>query len=190
MIQPDPLSPRLDGLLLAAGAGRRMGRPKALVDDWLARSLEALREGGCARLAVVLGAEAAAVRPLVPRDVAVVVADDWADGMGASLRAGLDALAPGCPGVLVHLVDLPDVGSEVVRRVLGAWSGPATLARAAYGAPDAPEPGHPVLLGAEHLAGVRGAAVGDQGARSYLAGRDVRLVDCSDVASGRDVDHR
>ena len=32
------------GLLLAAGAGTRMGRPKALVDDWLVRSVETLAD--------------------------------------------------------------------------------------------------------------------------------------------------
>lgn len=167
-----------------------MGRPKALVDDWLARSLAALRDGGCARLTVVLGAAAAEVRPLVPADVAVVVADDWAAGMGASLRAGLAALPAAAAGVLVHLVDLPDVGPAVVRRVLGSWAGPQTLARASYGPPGSAEPGHPVLLGAAHVAGVRDSAAGDRGARRYLADRDVRLVDCADLASGRDVDRR
>ena len=42
------------GLLLAAGAGTRMGRPKALVDDWLVRSVETLAD--CDRVVVVLGA--------------------------------------------------------------------------------------------------------------------------------------
>ena len=41
------------GLLLAAGAGRRMGRPKALVDDWLVRSVDTLED--CDRVVVVLG---------------------------------------------------------------------------------------------------------------------------------------
>ena len=167
-----------------------MGRPKALVDDWLPRSLRVLRDGGCTRLTVVIGAAADEVRPLVPTDATVVVADDWAEGMGASLRAGLAALPEDSPGVLVHLVDLPDVGPAVVRRVLGAWAGPTTLARAAYGPPGSVEPGHPVLLGAAHVAGVRDSATGDRGARHYLADRDVRLVDCADLATGHDVDQR
>jgi CTP:molybdopterin cytidylyltransferase MocA len=47
---------RAQGLLLAAGAGRRMGMPKALVGDWLARSVGVLRDGGCSGVTVVLGA--------------------------------------------------------------------------------------------------------------------------------------
>ena len=53
------------GLLLAAGEGRRMGKPKALVEDWLPRSVVALRDGGCEGVTVVLGAEGAGMGRLV-----------------------------------------------------------------------------------------------------------------------------
>jgi len=64
--------------------------------------------------------------------------------------------------------------------------GPAALARATYDG----RPGHPVLLGRDHWAGVVQTAVGDYGARAYLADRDVTLVECGDLATGRDVDSR
>ncbi|MDT9594202.1 NTP transferase domain-containing protein [Nocardioides zeae] len=178
--------------MLAAGAGRRMGRPKALVDDWLERSVRVLLDGGCDDVTVVLGAraqDAVALLDDTSGDVHHVVAADWAEGMGASLRTGLAAVAD-ADAVLVHLVDLPDVGSAVVRRVLEAWHGPTTLARAAYGDPAAPRLGHPVLLGREHLDAVRDVAVGDRGARDHLAGNDVRAVWCGDLAGGDDVDSR
>ncbi|WP_310962311.1 nucleotidyltransferase family protein [Nocardioides terrisoli] len=176
----------IHGLLLAAGAGRRMGRPKALVDDWLVRSVEVLRAGGCDRVTVVLGAEAELAREIVPDLAGVVVADDWAEGMGASLRAGLARMSESADAdaVLVSLVDLPDVDADVVRRVLAAAVGPASLSRATY----AGRPGHPVLIGRDHWAGVRAAAVGDRGARDYLRGHPHDLVECGDLATGRDVD--
>lgn len=176
------------GLLLAAGAGRRMGRPKALVDDWLVRGVTTLRDGGCDPVTVVLGAVVDEAVALLGDDPArVVVADDWAAGMGASLRAGLASLADG-PGeaALVTLVDLPDVGAGVVRRLLAEPPGPTTLRRAAYDA----VPGHPVLLGRDHWAGVAEAARGDRGARDYLATRPVDVVECGDLATGEDVDSR
>jgi CTP:molybdopterin cytidylyltransferase MocA len=178
------------GLLLAAGAGRRYGMPKALVEGgaWLRRAVAALSGGGCDPVFVVLGAQADRVAPLVPATASIVLAADWAEGMGASLRSGLTELLRSAPpqvqAALVHLVDLPDVGAAVVRR-LAALADPAVVARAGF----ASQPGHPVLLGRQHWAEVIASAQGDRGARDWLAGRsDLTVVDCSDLASGIDVD--
>lgn len=167
-----------------------MGRPKALVSDsdgaWLPRSVRVLRAGGCARVVVVLGAAVTEALPLLEGlDVEVVEAQDWADGMAASLEAGLRLLAgeQGADAALVHLVDLPDVGAEVVARVI-AGAGASSLARAAYDG----RPGHPVLLGRDHWAGVLTGLEGDEGARAYLTAHGASVVECGDLATGRDVD--
>ncbi|MBM7519130.1 nucleotidyltransferase family protein [Nocardioides nitrophenolicus] len=178
------------GLLLAAGAGRRMGLPKALVHDeagpWLPRSVRVLVDGGCPEVVVVLGAGADQAAPLLAGlpGVTVVRSADWSTGMGASLAAGLAALTG--DAALVHLVDLPDVTAAVVARVLAAGDDAAALARASYDG----RPGHPVLIGREHWEGVARSAVGDQGARAYLAAHEVALVECGDLATGADVDRR
>ncbi|NYE37100.1 nicotine blue oxidoreductase [Nocardioides cavernae] len=178
------------GLLLAAGSGERFGGPKGLARDadgtsWLLRSVQALRP--CAEVVVVVGAEAERVAALLPMSVARVRADDWAEGMGASLRAGLEALRTTTHGAaLVSLVDLPDVDGAVVARLVDAATGPAVLVRAAYDG----VPGHPVLIGRDHWAGVVATATGDRGARDYLAAHEVGLVECGDLATGVDVDRR
>jgi molybdenum cofactor cytidylyltransferase/nicotine blue oxidoreductase len=181
------------GLLLAAGAGSRMGTPKALVTDsdgtsWLRRGTEVLLDGGCDAVTIVLGAAADQASDLVPAGpVTTVVAPDWAEGMSASLRAGLESAAEGsAEAVVITLVDLPDVNAEVVRRVLAAGSDPDALARATYDA----RPGHPVVIGRAHWPGVFESLVGDAGARTYLASHPVQLVECGDLATGRDVDSR
>jgi CTP:molybdopterin cytidylyltransferase MocA len=182
----------VEGLLLAAGAGRRMGMPKALVTDdrgsWLVRGVTTLSAGGCRRVTVVLGAEAeraAALLDGLPEMPRIVVADDWAEGMGASLRAGMLALTDSTDGfILVSLVDLPDLVPEVVARVGAAQRSPHVLARASYDG----VPGHPVLFGRDHWPAVLETAHGDRGARAYLAGREVELIECGDLATGRDVD--
>ncbi|GAA5145438.1 nucleotidyltransferase family protein [Pseudonocardia eucalypti] len=168
-----------------------MGGPKALVElagrPLVLRALDALREGGCAPLVVVLGAAADRVAPLLPPDALPMIAPDWAEGMGASLRAGLASLRDvSAPAALVHLVDLPGVGAPAIARLAAcADEGPDVLARAAYHA----RPGHPVLLGRAHWPAVAAAARGDAGARDYLSGHPaLRLVECGDLADPRDVD--
>ena len=185
----------LVGLLLAAGAGRRMGRPKALLRDrsgvpFLDRVIGSLLEGGCERVTVVVGAAADEAMSMLEEAgwvedpaVGVVMAEDWQEGMGASLRAGLRTLDSG-EAALVTLVDLPDVDETVVRRIAAAGSGPDALVRATYDG----RPGHPVLIGRNHWPGVLSTARDDQGAREYLAAHEHVACECGDLATGRDVD--
>jgi CTP:molybdopterin cytidylyltransferase MocA len=180
----------VEGLLLAAGAGSRMGRPKALMRDddgtsWLRRAVAALRDGGCSNVVVVLGAMADDARVLLgDLHVGVAIADGWEQGIAASLRSGLRSLDPEADAAMVSLVDLPDVDAAVVRRVLLHATGPDVLARATYSG----RPGHPVLLGRDHWADVIESVAGDEGAKGYLAGRHPRLIECGDLADGHDVD--
>jgi nicotine blue oxidoreductase len=182
------------GLLLAAGAGRRLGgRPKALLPYrgglLVDHAAEVLRAGGCRPVHVVLGAAADEVRERAALSGCTVVGNPgWASGMGSSLRAGLASLAGSeARAVLVTLVDQPGVGVAAVRRVLArAPAGEDALAAAGYGG----RRGHPVLLGAGHWAGVAAAADADRGARAYLASRqeEITLVECGDVAAPDDID--
>ena len=170
------------GLVLAAGAGTRFGMPKVLAaqGEWLRRAVDSLSDGGCDEVVVVMGAAVVDVAP----PVRTVVAPDWADGMSASLRAGLGAIEADL--VVLRLVDTPDVGADVVARVLAAV-GPSGLARATYRG----RPGHPVVIAVEHWAGLLATLRGDEGARAFLAGRDdVVAVECGDLATGEDVDER
>lgn len=179
------------GLVLAAGEGRRMGAPKALLRDpagtpWVTRTVRTLRQAGVHDVVVVVGAAADEVRSvLLDEDVRVVEAADWADGMGASLRAGLGHLGAQShtSAALVCLVDTPGLNAEVVRRI-AAHAGPNALARATYDG----RPGHPVLLGAAQLAAVAESVHGDVGARAYLDTHPTTPVECADLASGEDVD--
>jgi CTP:molybdopterin cytidylyltransferase MocA len=171
------------GVVLAAGEGSRFGGPKApyLLDGerLVDRAVRVLRDGGCDGVLVVLGAW----RGDVP-GCEVVVNEAWAEGMGSSLRVALEHLARTDAGAaLVTLVDLPGLTPEAVRR-LAAHAG--DLAVATYGGVR----GHPVLLGRRHWAGAAQAAVGDRGARDYLAAHPPELVEVGDAADGADLDVR
>jgi CTP:molybdopterin cytidylyltransferase MocA len=177
------------GLVLAAGAGRRYGMAKALV-EWdgrllVRRAAGTLADAGCAPVLVVVGARADDVRAAAP-ELTYVANPEWDTGMASSLRAGLAALA-GTPATaaVVLLVDMPGVTTEAVRRI-AATAAPDALAMGGYG----DRRGHPVLLGRDHWPGVAATATGDRGARDYLrthAGR-VRVVDVGDVAGDADLD--
>lgn len=178
---------RAAGVLLAAGAGTRFGMPKVLAakGDWLRCAVSALDHGGCDEVIVVLGAAGADTVDLPARARAVHAAD-WADGVSASLRAGLRAAD--AAHAVVHLVDTPDVGADVVARVLeAARSAPSGLARAVY----AGRPGHPVVIARRHWAELLTGLSGDVGAGPFLRARaDVVTVECGDLAGGADIDER
>lgn len=183
---------RCAGLVLAAGAGRRLGSPKpplVLAGERLVdRAVRVLREGGCDPVVVVLGAWVGAVPGALLR-----VNVGWESGLGSSLRVGLGAVTqlagerrlagadPEVGRVAIVPVDLPGLTPAAVERVVGA---PGDLVAAAYGG----RRGHPVVIAREHWAAVAGQAVGDRGARDFLDARDVVLVEVGDVASADDVD--
>ena len=174
------------GILLAAGEGSRLGRPKALVElggQTLAeRGIALLRAGGADPVLVVTGAAAVEI------DGARAVHNpDWRSGMGSSLAAGLRALDETGPGAaVIALADQPLVGAEAVRRLIAAYQAGASVAVAAY----AGKPRNPVLIAREHWAAVTELAAGDTGARPFLRAHPelVTLVECGDTGSPDDVD--
>jgi molybdenum cofactor cytidylyltransferase len=176
---------RVVGVLLAAGAGRRYGKPKVLVEGWLTNAVAALKDGGCDDVVLVLGA----AEVVAPPGVTAVTAPHWHEGLSASVRTGLaQADRMRADYAVLHVIDTPDVGPAVVARVLGrALASGSGLARAYFG----DRPGHPVVMARRHLPEVLAQMSGDQGAAAYLRSRrDVEMVDCGDLASGRDIDRR
>ncbi|WP_460724981.1 nucleotidyltransferase family protein [Nocardia heshunensis] len=89
--------------------------------------------------------------------------------------------------VAIMPVDTPDVGADVVGRLIAAArASESGLARAVFGG----APGHPVVLGRGHWAGVCASAEGNSGAGTYLRQRaDMVCVTCDDLATGIDRDY-
>lgn len=120
-------------LVLAAGASRRLGRPKQLLllggETLIHRAVRLAREAGCHPVIVVEGAVPLA-DALTGLDVERVPCGDWSRGPGASLKAGVAHLHGRADVVLVLLVDQPRVDADDLRRLISA---PGAVAAAAYG---------------------------------------------------------
>lgn len=195
--------PPVTGLLLAAGQGARMGQTKATVEiegrPLVEIAVETLLAGGCRDVLVVVGADAQRVRrrleisrTLRADRIATTECAQWADGVSASLRTGLASLAARgktCPAAtLVHLVDLPDIGADVIARVLERGRALGSLAHVLVRASFSGQAGHPALIGQTHWQGIVDSACGDRGAGTYLRRCGATAIECGDLAQGRDTD--
>jgi molybdenum cofactor cytidylyltransferase/nicotine blue oxidoreductase len=163
------------GAVLAAGAGTRMGTPKAelivagrrLVD----RAVTALREGGCAPVIAVVRAGT------VIGGVRAVVNPNPARGMRSSLALAVDAAAlAGADALAVLLVDVPGVGTDAVRNTVRSWRA-GRVAVAAYRGTR----GHPIVMSTRQWAAAVAVAGPDEGARAWLA-EHADLVDEVEVS--------
>jgi CTP:molybdopterin cytidylyltransferase MocA len=191
------------GVLLAAGAGSRLGRPKALVvvggQSMARRGITLLHDGGADPVIVVTGATGpdtdvtgldtslgGAGTGGRERGVISVHNPDWPTGMGSSLAAGLGAVPAECAAAVLALADQPLVGPRAVRRLLDAYAAGASVAVACYEG----RPRNPVLISREHWQEVIALASGDVGARPFLrTHRDlVTEVECGDTGRPDDVD--
>ncbi len=160
-------------LVLAAGAGTRMGRPKQLLPvggrPMLQHAVDAAAAGGLGELVVVLGHAAGEVAAalVLPPGARTVVNDRHAEGQATSLAAGLAAMPADAAAALVLLGDQPEVRPHAVRAVVAARrpGGPPML-RAAYRG----RPGHPVLL--ERALWPEVAELRGEGGGRVLAARD------------------
>lgn len=193
------------GVVLAAGAGARLGRgPKALLDlvgdgerqTQVERTVAALRAGGCDDIVVVVGAEGQRVRELLsPGTCRVILNPDWETGLASSFQAGVrvaERLLDSRPEavIMVALIDQPDVDDRVVAHLKKAAS-PTKVVAAGY--PDengVVVRGHPVVFPLAMARAAAATARGDAGARHWLQERPhlVKVVDVRKWATGYDID--
>ncbi len=169
---------RVAAIVLAAGEGRRLGGPKALVRlreaTFASAAAACFERADVAARVVVLGAHAerVATGAGLPPGVSLVVNARWAEGMLTSVWAGLDWAGPlGMDAVLLHPVDNPLVAEATVTAVLEALKQGAIIAVPSHGGCR----GHPAGFARAAWPALRAAAL-DGGARSVLAQRPEWVV--------------
>lgn len=166
------------GVILAAGASTRMGRPKTLLAlegrPVLQHVIDAAADAGLESIVVVLGDDAEAIRARLdlPPATRIVVNREAASGQASSLGAGIRALGPEVGAALILLGDQPTVASAAIRAAVEAYErtgGP--IVRTLYRG----RPGHPVLIDASLWPDVL-ALEGDAGAREIIEADPDRVV--------------
>ncbi|MBD0275572.1 MAG: NTP transferase domain-containing protein, partial [Acetobacteraceae bacterium] len=185
---------RVAALVLAAGRSRRMAPlNKLLVQDrdgapMVARVVDNVLGSHARPVVVVTGHERERVEEaLAGRPVRFVHAEDYAEGLSASLKAGLAALPPDLDGVVVCLGDMPLVAGPLVDKLIAAFD--PEEARAIVMPTFRGKQGNPMLWSVEFLPEMM-EITGDVGAR-HLAGKHadrVAEVEMADDAVLRDFD--
>lgn len=171
-------------LILAGGAGRRFGGGKLLADlagaPVIRRVAERVTAAGFAETVLVTGADDAPLRAaLADCPVRTLHAQGWAEGMAATLRTGIAALAPEARGVCVFLGDMPLVPMTLCPVLAAAAQHAGYAARPRVSG----EPGHPVAFTRGAFADLA-ALTGDRGATALLASRPEAVAYCDTADSG------
>lgn len=145
------------GIVLGAGASRRLGRPKQTLPfgdttllGFVLRDVEA---SSLDRVVLVVGTGAEqALAGLMPARAEIVRNEAYGKGCASSLLAGLDAAGP-CDAVMLLLGDMPGVDATVIDAVRADWEAQRPWAAVTeYQG----EPGHPFVFSAAAFPTLRG----------------------------------
>ncbi|MEI7931985.1 MAG: nucleotidyltransferase family protein [Alphaproteobacteria bacterium] len=166
---------KLEAIVLAAGLGRRFGGGKLTAElpggRLIDRSLACALAAPARSVWVVVGADPAVAKAAYAGGAKVVEAEDYAAGLSASLRAGIEALPGDCDGAFIFLGDMPRVPQSILRLMAEALDdGAFAVAPVFHG-----RRGHPVLFSNALFAELL-TLEGDKGAGALLDGLGEGLV--------------
>jgi molybdenum cofactor cytidylyltransferase len=186
--------PTIAAVVLAAGRSRRMApHNKLLIADktgkpMIARVVDNVLSSNARPILVVTGHMAEQVeQALGGRPVRYVHAADYAEGLSASLKAGIAAVPPDCAAAIVCLGDMPLVTGRMIDRLLAAYDpdeGRLIVLPVFHG-----KQGNPMLWDRRFFPEILGIS-GDSGAR-FLVGKHMETVaeiEMADDAVLRDFD--
>jgi molybdenum cofactor cytidylyltransferase len=187
---------RSAAVVLAAGASTRLGQPKQLVafegESLLRRTARLAFEADCSPVCVVLGFESERMRPeLAGFPAQIVVNPGWQDGMGSSLRCGMETLRVADPepdAVLLLVCDQPRLTASHLRELLanhqaGHKAGEITITASVY----ARRAGVPAVFSSKVFPELL-VSVGDRGARDVIQAHAAEVRSISWPAGAFDLD--
>ncbi|MGB3723417.1 MAG: molybdopterin-binding/glycosyltransferase family 2 protein [Pacificimonas sp.] len=191
--RPDPRPARVappvrkvGALILAAGRATRMGANK-LHEDLAGQPLLTRTVAAASALPrlVVTGHQAERTRALLPEGIVTIHAEDHADGLSASLGAGIVAIPPDWDAALIMLGDMPLIEPELIAAMTGAAKTQDDIVIPTFEG----RRGNPVLWGRRHFPALA-ALEGDMGGKPVLAAnpKHVREVGAPSASIFMDAD--
>lgn len=169
-----------------------MGTPKQLLEldgkPLLVRAVEAALASPAWPVIVVLGAHAERIRPVLAR-LPVLITENpaWAEGMAASIRAGVTTLqqfSRHLDAALIALCDQPAFSADTIAQLLATQR---TSGRSIVAARYAGRHGAPALFLREHFSSLT-SLTGEEGARELLNGDPARIASVELPALALDLD--
>jgi molybdenum cofactor cytidylyltransferase len=164
--------PRVAALVLAAGLSSRMAPQNKLLavlpsgQAMIAETVDRILASAASPVIVVVGHQEQQIRQaLAGKNVRFVHAIDYAEGLAASLRAGVAALSDGIGAAMICLGDMPLVEKSSLDRIISAFD-PAEGREIILPVYDG-QRGNPVLWGQRFFNELRNLS-GDAGARQIL----------------------
>lgn len=184
---------RIAAIVLAAGESRRWGKDNKLLalvggTPMVRRTVEAALAAEVGPVIVITGHQPQKIRSaLKGLEVTFARAADFADGMAASLKTGINAVPADCAGALICLGDMPYVLPDTARLLAKSYKprGPWVALVPTWEG----DRGNPVLIGRPLFPEML-RLTGDHGAKGVLAGVSERVLEVPVGDSGvlRDVD--
>ena len=194
-----PPSRRLPCILLAAGAGSRMGRGKLLLEvqgEPMLRRAARTALSCCSPVVVVTGAqheELAGALSGLGEGLVVVRNEDWSSGRVGSVISGIMALPDASKGFLLHHGDMPYVGADVFETLLSVVDGAGALSAGQIGqarclvAAHEGKAGHPVFFPPAIIPAIKALGGGER-LKGLLETWGFSLVECGSGAVLDDID--
>lgn len=181
-------------LILAAGASRRLGEPKQFVkyqgSSLIRRITSEAIKSAVGGVTVVTGFKGEAVQQEIKDTKArIFYNEEWEEGIGASIRNGLNFLLDADPdlnAVLISMVDQPFVDAAHLKKIANAYdpSRPMIVASAYSGTF-----GVPVLVDNFYFDMLKGLK-GDEGGKKIFVNYLKNIVEIPFIEGAIDIDEK
>jgi molybdenum cofactor cytidylyltransferase len=185
---------QIEILILAAGASRRLGEPKQLVkyegDSLIRRIATESIKADIGNVTVVTGYEADIIAgEISDLSVDIFYNEEWEEGIGASIRNGLEYIIkkqPDTNAILITMVDQPFVTAQHLQKIANAYdpARPMIIASAYSGTF-----GVPVLVDNYYFEKLR-ELKGDEGGKKIFVQYLKDIVEIPFIAGAIDIDHQ